>query len=68
MELACHKSRTTNANDNIHHGFKTGHRMQIPRAFPTLWRMLMSRIQNLRTRLPVHIDLVHGHGPKKPGQ
>ena len=42
--------------------------MQIPQAFPTLWRMLMSRIQHLRTRLPVHIDLVHGHGPKKPGQ
>ena len=50
---------------NIRCSFETGHWTQIPQAFPTLWRMLMSRIQHLRTRLPVHIGFVP---VRKPGQ
>ena len=52
-------------SNNIRCSFETGHWTQIPQAFPTLLRMLMSRIQHLRTRLPVHIGFVP---VRKPGQ
>ena len=54
-----------NSHFIIRCSFETGHWTQIPQAFPTLWRMLMSRIQHLRTRLPVHIDFVP---VEKPGE
>ena len=47
-----------NSHFIIRCSFETGNWTQIPQAFPTLWRMLMSRIQHLRTRLPVHIGSV----------
>ena len=49
---------------NIRRSFETGHWMKIGQAFPTLWRMLMSRI-HLRIRLPVHMGSVP---VKKPGE
>ena len=54
-----------NSHFIIRCSFETGHWRQIPQVFPTLWRMLMSRIQHLRTRLPVHIGFVP---VKKPGE
>ena len=62
---ACHYDNLLGIIDNIRCSFETGHWTQIPQAFPTLWRMLMSMIQHLRTRLPVHIGFVP---VKKPGQ
>ena len=54
-----------NSHFIIRCSFETGNWTQIPQAFPTLWRMLMLRIQHLRTRLPVHIGFVP---VKKPGE
>ena len=54
-----------NSHFNIRCSFETGHWTQIRQEFPTLWRMLMSRIQHLRTRLPIHIGFVP---VKKPGE